>query len=143
MSCSAPPPLSDDEITAALEGQAEPAVLQHLSRCPACAARLAQAQRVEEMLMNRLFRWDCPTPQQLGQYYLKHLTEPERQGITRHLEWCVRCQSEIETLQTFMGADSVSDERSFPKVARSFRPRLGELIARLVPQPLTPALRGS
>ena len=56
MLCSAPPPLTDDQLSAALDGEADQVVLDHLERCPSCTARLEQARRAERALAGRLYR---------------------------------------------------------------------------------------
>lgn len=125
MDCSQPPPLSEDQLSAALDGDAEPSVLEHLSLCPACAARLEQARRIEQTLKTSLFRWDCPTPQELGEYYLKHLRPQEMAAISAHLTTCVRCQTELADLQGFMD-DAADGDLAVPAGAlrlQPYRPR--------------------
>src|SRR6059058_694021 len=100
MPCSFPPPLTDDQFTAALDGEVSLPVQQHLAMCPGCAARLTQARQVEQMLKSKLRRWDCPTSQQIGHYHLGLTSQTEARSIAEHLSQCVACQAELSELQT-------------------------------------------
>jgi hypothetical protein len=56
----------------------------------------------EKRLTELLHRWDCPTPDALGDYYLG-LADAENQSvITLHLESCIRCRQELDTLKAFL-----------------------------------------
>jgi hypothetical protein len=141
MQCSSPPPLTDDQITAALDGDAEPSVLNHLARCPSCAVRLAEARQVEQTLKASLRRWDCPKPQQLADYHLGRVSRTDDRAIARHLEQCVRCTEEIEELRLFLATEK--KPRPEPPPARPARPSLGTLFARMLPQAPALAMRGA
>ncbi len=142
MNCSQPPPLTDDQLSAAIDGDAGLAVLAHLAACPACAARLEAVRRLEESLGSRLHRWDCPPPQQLADYHVGLVAQDAAQVIAGHLAQCVLCASEIAELRAFLATDAVAApvDRSAPPQAR---PRLGEVFARLLPRPPALALRGA
>jgi hypothetical protein len=143
MECSLPPPLTDDQLSAALDNSAEPSVMQHLAGCPSCAHRLAAARRIEHTLAGRLRRWDCPAPQQLGDYHLGLLDHSLAHMITLHLEQCVRCQAEIEELRAFLMPNGLLQVQLPRPPARPPRPSLGLLIASLLPRPPALALRGA
>ena len=147
MECSNPPPLSDDALSAVLDGAADRAALDHLAACPSCAARLAFARAAEGRLHARLRRFDCPPPDRLGEYHLSMLPADAERAIRSHLQTCARCQEELEQLRVFMLAD---DPDPIPASPPTFAPRpaprpsrLRELVARLLPSPPTPALRGA
>jgi anti-sigma factor RsiW len=143
MSCSFPPPLTEDQITAATDGDVDPSVQQHLSQCASCAGRFAQAQKVEQMLKSKLHRWDCPTPQQLGDYHLGLLSQADERVITTHLEQCTSCQAELVDLRAFLASDRVQKTHPPVTLQRRSRPRLGELIAQLLPRAPVAAMRGA
>lgn len=136
MWCSFPPPLTEDQLTAALEGEAEAVVQQHLDQCPSCATRLAQAQQIEYSLKQQLkniqlYRHDCPPAQQLGEYHLGLVAQSEERTIARHVEQCNLCQTELEDLRVFLSPAPQPVAKPTPQpVAKR---RLGELIARLLP----------
>ncbi len=143
MDCSAPPPLTDDQISAVLDGAAEGAVLAHLAGCASCAARLEDARRVERTLRDGLHRWDCPAPQTLADYHLARVGAEQDRAIARHLAGCARCAAEIETLRLFLLAGEPAPAP--PPVGaprRAGRPARGPLLARILPRSLAPTLRG-
>src|SRR6188508_2992804 len=98
MECSSPPPLTDDQLSAALDQAAAPDVIDHLAVCSSCAARLQAAQQAEQSLRSALYRWDCPPPQALAEYHLGMPSAEEQRAILRHLETCVRCSEEMAEL---------------------------------------------
>lgn len=138
MDCRTPPPLSDDQLSAALEGDADANVQAHLAACPDCAARLAQARLLERGLRDRLAFWDCPAPQELGEYELGLLEPAARASVAAHLDSCGRCREELADLRALTGAPE-PETRPAPRPA-PLRARLGELFARLLPAPAAPAL---
>lgn len=143
MPCIYPPPLADDQISAVLDGEAEPTILQHLASCPYCAVRFEQARTVENMLRHKLYRWNCPTPQQLADYHWQMLPPDESARVAEHVRECEGCREELDELSVFLAAENE------PVVQRpqapSSRPRLlrpGELIARLLPSSPAMVMRG-
>lgn len=138
MWCSFPPPLTDDQISAVLDGEADVAVQQHLDLCPGCAARLAEAQQIEYYLKTQLRgtqfqRPDCPASQRLGEYHLGLVSQPDERTIMRHVEQCGYCQAELEELRIFLSPQPASAPQPAPQPRRFVGPRLGELVARLLP----------
>ncbi|HEX3050663.1 MAG TPA: hypothetical protein VHP83_08415 [Aggregatilineaceae bacterium] len=138
MACTNPPPLTEDEITAALDGEAELSVQQHLAHCSDCTARLTRARQLEQRLRIKLHRWNCPTPQELGDYYFK--LSPREQDITEHLKSCVRCSDELAELQRFWETEAVKVLPT-PQSKRT-RAFLGEWVAQLLPKTSALAARG-
>lgn len=136
MWCSFPPPLTDDQLTAALDGDADTVVQQHLDQCPSCAARLAQAQQAEYSIKHQLqglqlSRRDCPPAQRLGEYHLALVGQSEERTIARHVEQCAYCQAELEELRVFLSPAPQPAVQPAPQPRP--RRRLGELIAQLLP----------
>lgn len=138
-------PLSDDELDIVLLGLGDARIRTHLDTCELCALRLEEARKVEYMLMNRLYRWNCPTPHELGDYYLDTMDQSEKEATAEHLKNCLRCQADLKELQTFLEGDSFQPiDMSVVRTKKAPpRPRLGELVARLLPRPLTSAYRGA
>src|SRR5438045_503932 len=102
MECSSPPPLTDDQLSAALDQAAAPDVIGHLASCASCAARLDAAQQAEQSLRSAMYRWDCPAPQALADYHIGRPSAEEQRAIVRHLETCARCSEELAELVLFM-----------------------------------------
>ena len=107
MRCSIPPELTDDEISAAVDDEADGTILAHLEQCESCRTRFEAAQKIETLLHRKLFRFECPSSQQLGEYELDLLETSERDSIAAHTEGCPRCQAELKTLQQFMALDPI------------------------------------
>lgn len=142
MECTQPPALTEDQLTAALDGEAASEVLQHLERCPGCSGRLQRAGQLESALRAGLWRWECPSPQALGDYHLQLLHTDQRAAVARHLDTCPHCAAELADLRAFLAAGPAPAAR--PRPFRLPRlPRPGELVAALVPQTPVMALRGS
>lgn len=102
MTCQLPPPLSDDEISAVLDGTAEEGVIQHVALCPDCAGRVADARRLEAVLFRHLSRWDCPPAQTLSEYHLRLLPEGDARRIAEHVAGCLACQAELSELSAYL-----------------------------------------
>lgn len=95
-------PLTDEELSSALDGLADDKTQQHLAQCPACAARLAEFRRLDTVLQQRLRRFECPSPQRLADYHAGMLDTSDAAAVQEHLERCPRCQSELEMLVGFL-----------------------------------------
>lgn len=139
--CRFPPPLSDDDFSAAIDGVAPPQVREHLAGCAGCAARLDVARQAEHALRGRLAFWDCPSSQQLGDYQFGLLPQNERRAVDTHITDCVRCTAELAELGVFLNTGVT--RRVVKRAPPLPRPRLGELVARLLPQAPAFALRGA
>ena len=104
MECSNPPALTDEELSAVLDDEAEDSTLQHLRQCPGCAERLGEMKK-RDKLLERLWRIECPVPQRLADYYLGMSDAETSQPIRQHLEDCPRCQDELMMLAEFLGLE--------------------------------------
>ncbi|NLE53088.1 MAG: hypothetical protein GX613_16945 [Chloroflexi bacterium] len=102
MTCQLPPPLSDDEISAVVDGTADDDVIRHVADCPHCAARVATARQLERTLARRLSRWDCPPPLALGEYHLNLLSKQDAKAVREHIAGCPRCEAELSDLAIFL-----------------------------------------
>ena len=134
MPCKSPPPLSDEELSFALDGEATPDVMAHLARCEECSARLAEARQVDQALAGTLLRWDCPTPMQLGDYHLGFAVPAQQRTIARHLELCARCSAEIEDLRVFDAEPQTAAQPATEVPGRPAANRLRAMAAQLLPR---------
>jgi anti-sigma factor RsiW len=141
MSCSQPPPIGEDQISAVIDGVADPAVLEHLARCPSCSARLAAAHQGEQLLLANLYRWDCLDPTRLADYTLSRLSPAESAQVEAHLLECAACSAEVADLQRFLSAELPAALPTPPAPAPPARP-LRPLVARMAPPAQGLALRG-
>ena len=112
MECSEPGTIRDEELLAYLAGEiVRPTVQQHLARCQSCSAKLADFRQVERSLTRKLYRWDCPQNQELGEYQLGLLSNERAMVVKMHLSSCILCSVEIATLSQFLANDPMLVER--------------------------------
>ncbi len=112
MECSEPGTIRDEELLAYLAGErVRPVVQQHLLRCQRCASQLAVYRRMEHSLTSKLYRWDCPPNQVLGEYQLGLLSNELAAAVKAHLSRCVLCTAEVATLTQFLADDPMLVER--------------------------------
>jgi hypothetical protein len=81
----------------------------------------------ESQLVRALYRYDCPSPLELGEYDLDLLPPATRIAIAQHTLECDECTAELATLRTFLSTD--------PPVVPSFVERARRVLARLVSSP--------
>jgi hypothetical protein len=72
---------------------------------------MAAYQRVELALTSKLYRWDCPPSQVLGEYQLGMLSKELTAAVNNHLAMCVLCAKEAATLTEFLAHDPLLTER--------------------------------
>ena len=121
---------TDDELNALLDGSTDERLRQRAEA--ASDDQLAAARQLEAELRRNLYRWDCPSPQQLGNYFLNRLSTPDADAVARHLTVCPHCQAELKTLQTFMELE-VRPEAQPP--VSSIPARVKRTLLRPTPQP--------
>jgi hypothetical protein len=98
MNCISPPGLEDTKLLAHLDGVADHETESHLEQCKYCNERAKALARQQNRLMTRLYRIDCPSPLELGEYRLQLLTESRMQDIKQHLNVCPHCEWEVAEL---------------------------------------------
>jgi anti-sigma factor RsiW len=106
MPCSAPLPLTEDALDAALDGGAPLEVWAHLSGCPGCMARLDHARQFEHAMAMTLRRWECPPATQLGAYHWGLLAPEQARALAAHLADCPRCREEVAELRIFLAEEA-------------------------------------
>jgi hypothetical protein len=112
MECSEPGTIRDEELLAYLAGEMiRPEVQQHLSRCQRCADTLADYRRMDLSLTSKLYRWNCPPNQVLGEYQLGLLSNDSAAAVKMHVSTCVLCVAEMATLAQFLADDPLLVER--------------------------------
>jgi hypothetical protein len=113
MECTKPGAIRDEELLAYLAGEnVRPFVVQHLAECQHCSSQMAAYQRIELTLTSKLYRWDCPPSQVLGEYQLGLLSKELTAAVKNHLDMCVLCAAEVATLTEFLANDPVLTERT-------------------------------
>lgn len=113
MECSQPGIIQDEELLAMLAGDpVRPVVQQHLAQCLRCSTRLAEYRELEHSLTQKLYRWDCPSNQILGEFQLGLLGREQTASVQAHLARCVLCGAEVSSLAAFLANESMLVERS-------------------------------
>lgn len=65
-----------------------------------------------QLLQSRLYRWDCPSPDTLGNYHLNIVQLNEREMIEVHLTHCLLCRQELEVLTTFLSLETFAPTKT-------------------------------
>ena len=121
MECSEPGLIRNEELLAYLAGErVRPVVEQHLARCPYCSDQVADLRHLELSFLSKLYRWDCPPNQVLGEYHLGLLDPETALAVRFHLRACVSCVAELSILGEFLTGDPLLVEQ--PSSARIFAP---------------------
>ena len=95
--CAAP--IDDLCLLAALDGQADAGVLEHLESCPSCHARAQSFAALERTLRDRLFRAMCPSTTELLAYQQRILGPHRYVIVAEHMQDCPYCAHEIQLLE--------------------------------------------
>ncbi|GHO53992.1 hypothetical protein [Ktedonobacter robiniae] len=81
----------------------------HIARCERCQEKVAVYQRLNASLVQKLYRFDCPSSETLS-YYCAGLLEKTRADETEgHLRVCPLCAEEVEQTHTFLQAEQFKD----------------------------------
>jgi anti-sigma factor RsiW len=152
--CIEPGAVQDWELDACVDGEALPHVVEHLERCPACRARLAEQVAMERSLHQVLYRFDCPSPDLLRDYYWGDLAADEYQRVESHLDVCPHCAAELADMAGFVKAERTEPSSDLLARARRAAAQVRLIVAQLAAPGLSleparradarllPALRG-
>jgi anti-sigma factor RsiW len=129
MECSEPGAIRDEELVAYLAGErVRPAVVQHLAHCHRCSSQLATYRRMDLQLLSKLYRWDCPPNQLLGEYQMGLLDAEQVLAVKNHLRMCMLCAAEVASVAQFLANDpmlaepvSATPEAVLPAVRNNHR----------------------
>lgn len=137
--------LSDQQISALIDGTADAALKAQVAANAHLQAQLDAAQRVEAALHRLLYRWDCPTPDALGEYQLQRLPAAQREALARHLAHCRRCRDEVALLADFLATDDAPPRLALesPRGLPLLPPRWDEVVLRPSMAPYDSAWRGA
>jgi anti-sigma factor RsiW len=124
MACVHPPELPDRQLLAYLDGEATARIVAHLSQCPACRQRARQLAHLQAALTSQLYRLECPTPHELGEYQLSVLTQAQAAAVAAHLIECPHCLAEVAQLNSYLADLSAELKTSIVERARVLVARL-------------------
>jgi hypothetical protein len=123
--CVSPPELDDKQLLVYLDGGVDKEVVSHLERCGYCFERANALARLQNRLTSRLYRINCPSSLELGEYQLRMLPASQMLVIGQHVRECPHCAREIAQLEEFFLSDLAPTENNLFGQAKV-------LIARLV-----------
>jgi anti-sigma factor RsiW len=126
--------VSPDDLIAFIDGEAPADVIAHIQHCPICAKEASEYKGTQTSLTKHLYRFDCPSPNALGDYELGMLQAEARTAIGSHVVACPRCADELAQLRAYLHFDTAPPLGMVERVRR--------VIATLLSPPATPALAG-
>lgn len=138
--CVDPGAIQDWELEAYADGDVSPHVVEHLSRCPACRAWLAEALSLEGRLRQALYRLNCPSPDTLRDYYWRYLAAEQQRQVEHHLDRCPHCTAELAELKEFVTAERAESSDTLLSRAQQVAARLRLVVARIVSPARRPVL---
>jgi hypothetical protein len=122
-------PLSEEELFAALDSEADIEVQSHLQQCAYCRKRLGEIERFERRLRGGLH----PNSQVLLDYSFGLLTETESVPIRDHISGCKNCQATLAEFEIYKHEEPSSLKRTVPLTSpKTRRLKPGELIKELI-----------
>ncbi len=128
MKCIAPHEITEEQLLAYSDGEADDIAVEHIGRCPYCqeqARTIAANQSILRILFQRV---ECPDAHTLGEFHLGLLSADKRAAIDDHLKSCSECATEINDLAHFLRDVPIT----LPPVP------LQTQLKRLVARPVTP-----
>lgn len=135
MKCIYNKPLSDEQLLAFLDGEADSDTINHLRECPYCQGQL----RAMETFEQRLVRATHPNRHTLLDFSFGLTSEATIESLRPHVERCKRCQkilAEFESYKEESYQPVIQSAPSSRPAIRRLRPGelLHELVAYLLPQ---------
>ena len=129
MACTSPPAPADTDLLAYLDGELDDRVAIHLERCPHCRMRAQGLAHLQDQLTARLYRFDCPSPADLGEYHFGLVPPDQAEVMADHITRCPHCAGEVAQLESYL-ADLAPDLELSPLEQARTRTRV--LVARAV-----------
>lgn len=103
--CVSPPELDEKQLLLYLDGEADRETSLHLQRCAYCREKAEALDRFQDRLKSRVFRANCPSSMELGEYNFRMLPPSQMLLIGQHLRSCPHCAREFAGLQAFVNED--------------------------------------
>jgi predicted DNA-binding WGR domain protein len=102
MKCVEPGKITDEQIIAYVDGEADVATIEHVRCCAYCTGRARAYDLDQRALRAALYRVDCPEAQFLGEYHLGLLSPADQDAIEAHLRDCSLCTADLAKLERFL-----------------------------------------
>jgi len=102
MDCISTKPLTDLVLLRFLDGESDPETDVHLQNCLHCKQRATALLEIQGHLTANLFRTQCPSSQELGDYHLRLIPSDSRVKIKAHVANCLHCTRELAELEAYL-----------------------------------------
>ncbi len=120
--------ITPEDLIAFVDDEAPGHIGEAIRADPASRAAADSYAQSQRRLRERLYRFDCPSPQLLGEYDLGLLAPSERTRVAAHVVDCPRCTAEMRMLRDFMAsADAATPVGAVERMRR--------IVATLLPPP--------
>jgi hypothetical protein len=129
VNCIQPGAASPEDLMACADGEASPAIVDHVQQCAACAEEVASYTQAQRRLRHTFYRMNCPSAAALGDYDRGLVSAAERVAIASHVVGCPRCTEDLHTLRMFLAS---TPDRPEP------RPSILNGLRRILATPLIP-----
>lgn len=121
--------VSPEDTVAFVDGESPPEVAEHIRACAVCSAEAREHDRIQRALRQKLYRFDCPSAQTVGDYQLNMLDTEQDVQVARHVLECQECTAELHSLRAYLASDpqltTTTMDRVRRVVARLFTPTPG------------------
>lgn len=124
-------PLSEEQIFAALDGDAHPDTLRHMERCKFCTARFQELKHTEVNLRAVMGSLHV-VPTDLASYRVGLLPQDESERVQAHLTDCQYCRQLLTELEAIAGLVTLDVPSSIGRKAPRRRTPLTEIIAQVI-----------
>jgi hypothetical protein len=94
--------LEDWELDMLLGGDGTPEMEAALASNAENQARFTRLQNDEKVLFTNLFRTECPSSLELGEWHLKLFDNEAYERIRAHIDLCPHCQEEVDHLVSML-----------------------------------------
>jgi hypothetical protein len=96
------PHFADEILLAYIEGEVDIETAMKIERSPADKKRAKHLAGLQNKLIKRLYRMECPSSESLGEYELGILDRGRMVAVAKHLLICPVCRSELSQLREFL-----------------------------------------
>lgn len=150
MSCIPTSVLTDHQLLAYIDGEAEPAVRNHIAGCAVCRQRVDALRRAEAKLSIMLTEGAaCPSPTVLEQYYAGLLSIAQENAVAAHLHnRCSACLAAVAVIMAkfadlapaVLAEPLVSDSQQTAEKFAGFWAKLQATVTTAAPVPSSPVV---
>jgi hypothetical protein len=102
MKCIYEQELEDKQLLAYLDREADLEIVQHLEKCEYCMERANALASFHDRLTHKLYRVNCPSPVELGEYHLRTLPSDQMLIVSQHVRECPHCIREVSQLEEYL-----------------------------------------